>query len=379
MKVKVSEFFFYILYFSLIILSALDYGSGDALYQIFFYAGTAAVAMKIFLTHQSMKEVLFEIGLIVLSGMNFISSGDKTLLFLAVFMIGMRGCNIENIAVTSAVIQFICILGKGMISLLDFEKYVRELPKNDVYVITYSMGYSHPNVWANCIAIVIIVVLFVKFERLRIVDFLVSMFTIYVIYKLSGSRTALYLLLAFWGFYAFYIFCIKVIKKEKILSVLVFTEIVSVVSIIGLSFMFMNGNVFAERINKYLTGRIYLNSVFIRKSGMTFWGIRNYAERIKDVDCGYISFLITSGIIWMIFMSVAYTLAMRYYYRQKEYRVLVVLSVCATYAIVERTPFNPLYNPFLLYIGEYCFESLRQTFENRKVRQRRKWKVTAGW
>lgn len=378
MRVKMSELLFYILYFSLIILTALDYGSGDAVYQIFFYVGTIAVAIKIFFTYQNLKEIFFEFGLIVLGGMNFISSGDRTLLFLVVFIIGMRGCNIENIAVTSAVIQFVCIIGKGMISLLDFEKYIRELPKNGVYVATYSMGYSHPNIWANCMAIVIIVVLFVRFQKLKIIDFLVSMFTIYVVYQISVSRAALFLVLIFWTLYAFYICCIKVMKNEKILFVMVLTEIASAISIIGLSFLYMNGNAFAERMNMYLTGRIYRNSVFIRKSGITLWGVRNYSERIKDVDSGYVSFLITSGILWMILMSVAYTLAMLYYYRKKKYRVLVVLSVCAAYAIVERTPFNPLYNPFLLYVGEYCFESLWQTFQSRKRRQRGKVKVKAG-
>lgn len=117
-------------------------------------------------------------------------------------------------------------------------------------------------------------------------------------------------------------------------------------------------------LNSFLGGRIYLASKSLYTYGFGWvgkniqWignGLNNEGKRSTlsylYVDNMYIQVLQKYGLLYLIIFVILLTISMLILYRQKQYLLVLLLSVLAMHATIDDLTFNLYYNLFLVFLA----------------------------
>ena len=114
--------------------------------------------------------------------------------------------------------------------------------------------------------------------------------------------------------------------------------------------MYIRKNPLAFKISKMLSGRIYLQSYYWKRYPVNLFG-RRMAEALtteRVLDSGYIRCLLQNGLIFTIFLCVAYALVILWAYRMRQYEIAFFAVFFIIYGFMEASFLRVGFNISLL-------------------------------
>lgn len=336
-------------------------GAGDSLYRVVFVVGIPFLLLSMAGERYTPGEWICMCLVTTLVIWAYVQNRNRSLILACMAAYGTKNLNLKSILRyilwISAAVVAVKVLLSG-IGILPNE--VVYLPKGEAWHIISCYGFSTPNNLYFHLVILVLLVMVLYGGRLGtkidIALWLSSAVVMYGAYRILMSRSGwmcALLLLILYGSMMF-------LTKRKALRVLdrgmmILTAGPSVLCVLNWCAVYLYGKGWegAELLNTLLTGRLHLAWQACSSYGIHLLGSRGAFQ----LDMLYISMLFNYGWILSVICMAAYTKAMWYLYRQREYLLLIAMLVLAVYSFVEVNAVNPIWNPFLLYIASPLFGS----------------------
>lgn len=189
----------YLLYFAVMIgARAAGLYEGMTLYNISLVLGLMLFACKFVVTAGSLKEYLIAAGLMLVSGLVYMSTGEKGLIVCFSMLLGMKKVSVKKVISVGIIVSGFFILGKIFLGVTGIapEIYYPQEREGVGLMFRHALGYAHPNtLHMNVLMLSMLVMFFISkyvaqknIKILLVFSALVLGFNFYV-FNYSGSRT----------------------------------------------------------------------------------------------------------------------------------------------------------------------------------------------
>lgn len=243
--------------------------------------------------------------------------------------------------------------------------------------VRHSYGYIYPTELLSHFCFIVLMYIYLKKEKLSGKDFVIINVINVILFKMTDSRLD-FLIIIFASCIAF-LFA----YKPDLLKRCVKPLYINMIFILSIAFSFItavfyNGNsrIFSL-LNHLLSQRLLLGN-----NALSYYGLSAFGEKIKwigsggngvyasydpleynFVDCSYLQYTLSYGMMFMIAICVLYMLTAIYEYRKKNVYSLIVLGLVFVISIIEPRLINIPLNPFILLMGPVVMLSNKEIIE----------------
>ena len=211
-------------------------------------------------------------------------------------------------------------------------------------------GFRHPNTYATYVFIIVAEVFLLAGTAMRLWRYAVAVFAVILVMPVTHSRTSLICLLA--AVLCFFLNRIfpAFMRSRPVKWLLAISPALLLSISVLLTEMYIRKNPLAFKISKMLSGRIYLQSYYWKRYPVNLFG-RRMAEALtteRVLDSGYIRCLLQNGLIFTIFLCVAYALVILWAYRMRQYEIAFFAVFFIIYGFMEASFLRVGFNISLL-------------------------------
>lgn len=309
-------------------------------------------------------------------------SHDNTLLWTFLFIIAAQNVDLKTIGCACVSAAF-CII--ALILIVTYHhRSVEFIDSRDLQSIRFSLGFSHPNL-AALFVFMLVMGLYFLLEKRLVAVFMVSLSGLIVIYILLSSRTEVIGLVSFIGFLPL-IYLRQQKKNLRIANIIdylicLLCDVLCIVSFLA-SFFYRDGSETFRLLNKLFSGRLKLLNGYLHGGGITPFGrsysgfstgnFNSFGDEVNFIaDNFYVRSVLLYGVI-SGGMLILFFLWLQWYLAVKHSSDLYAFSVPLIMGITESLALFVDKNLMLFLISKLLYRGL----EEADIMQRGKHKLS---
>lgn len=315
-------------------------------YNIFLFIALGSLAISIFFSSWTYRELYRAIFIIALSFCVYYSSKESLILFLVGTCLIVKVLGYTNVLKTLFITRLailLLVLNLAFLHVVPNELVPISKGSNG-WVSGRQLGFMHPN--GAAVSIFILILIFICIKKIKtnyfdiLVVFLIELITTY----LTKNRTTFILSL-------FLIVGLILLKNDLLNTILRKASIIYVILITGISIIFpmiYSWNLgpaqsFIFKLNGSLNGRLYNASLLFNSFKVTYFGQMINLDYLQQrfgynvVDNGYTFMLFDYGIVGFILIMFLYFYAINSLLKKKQYVYVWVLILFLSLGVMENT------------------------------------------
>lgn len=365
-SIKATEYLFYGFYLLLTIAKGMGLYEGMRLFDVLVCAAFLFLLCKLVQESYTLRQLVLTVFMILLGVITWQVSGKMGALLNLALLAGLRGVDHKRLMRISAGVWGIIFSLQCFLTMsgIRTEQIFRIHRKLGLYIVRWSMGFTHPNV-------------------LHITYFILIALLFYALKPQKQNQKLLYSVLAMLG--NLLVFCYSVsytgvlivtvyllmntVLQSRVCSQGIFSmgcrctvylaPILCVLFSVGAPLL-LKGQAF-DLINKLLSTRLELSRQYILGQGIHLFGNANMetVDASITVDCSYVYMLVHYGLIYFIFFCVLLEVAVVYYWKRQKMDAVSILTVCAISGITEQYMANTSFkNVAVLFMAVTFYDNL---------------------
>ena len=356
-KLKINKTLFFNIFIILFSMSkAWGLDSSDRMYYVLATVAAVFWAFAIVGTNYELKEFFLCGLLLVISAISLLCSGKIGAILPAMVIVAAKDTSIDDVIRIMMRCWLITVMSKVILVIVGVipnriqEKYT-ELSHGEY---SYTMGYVHPNLFALSVSICVILILYIYWDNIKwwwslvIVALAISVFSVSLCY----TGTAIILVTAVW--------CLisgVATQWEKLR--LIMNSLMVAVSMAAMISIFVLSRIIgiSESLDIVLL-RLTAHRTHVSRNMMDVYSIKLFGQRFDGragyeiLDNAYVYTLLQLGVIMFCLMMLAYLCCIIRTYRNRDTRILFILTVLIVYGFMEQSFINPFINFSWLFIAD---------------------------
>lgn len=327
------------------------------------FIALALVLFKIFFfDRQNMKSLIVNMLLITFLLITWRTSDDYNLLSMGIFILGARNVDFRR------VVFLYFYIGIVILAVVVFSSSIG-LIQNLVYhrgnSLRQSFGIIYPTDFAAHILYLILAYCYLYFGKIKWFQYLIFAIIAYLLILFCNARLSAIAILLIIPVIIIGQSARKGRLASQLLASLFWIVPAFLAYLINFITYFYNGKGFEEKINHYLSGRLYFGHLAFEKYGISLfgkhiaehgWGGREGLRMAKEskmfsyffVDSSFVRILIMYGFIAIVLLLLVMTFISFRSFVQQDYALASILVIVAISAVLEQRLLDLGYNPFLL-------------------------------
>ncbi len=211
-------------------------------------------------------------------------------------------------------------------------------------------GFHHPNTFASYVFILVAELFLIVGTTARFVHYLFAFVCAAIVMSVTHSRTSLICLVATLLCFLLYRVFPAFMRSRFVKWMMALSPTLLLSSSVALTILYIKKNPIAQKISILLSGRIRLQTVYWKRYSVTLFG-RRLTDTImtdKTLDSGYIRCLLQNGLLFTIFLCLAYALIIFWAYRTRQYEIAFFSFFFILYGFMEASFLRVGFNITLL-------------------------------
>ncbi len=315
-----------------------------------------------------------ELGLVILCislGLIIYASSKKiTLLMSIIAIVFAKNIPFEKLMKNVFIVKLIGFISIILLTSLGFIENVKQYRIDDLgkTTIRYSLGFAHPNTTYLYFFVLVILFIYIHYDKIELKHYILLLTLGYLMYMITDSRTGYYNLII--SLFITYILKNKKIMKNKFVKVLLsLSPIILSIGILVCSIYYSQSNSILNRLNQLLSGRIELSNKFLN-----IYGIKLFGQQIVEgsdlngsylrIDSGYISLLLTCGVIAFVFYIILHVKILKIYLYNQKYKEVLFLLSFLVYGLTEVYIYNVFINASLVFFSDLLYKKNKNNLGN---------------
>ena len=351
-----------------ILMKSFGYDHGDGVYKCFMFFAILFLAVKVFATRYTMREVMWSALLLGLGLLLGVVNKHGTWLLMFATVIGMKNVSFRRLVKLTIGIRVFCLIVMVIGSVFGvFDIGYTTVP--DVHfrdVPVYSFGMKIPNTAFQTVFIVLVLPLYDHYKKLNVWWFVGTSAAALLFYRLTFCRTGIVVFFFCWALILFE----KLVKREKAKFIFVLSVPVGVVFSLVMMMVYDAGNPIMGKINHIVTGRVYIMNGFYEKIGLSLIPRTQelfYANYYGLIDNVYMFILLYCGWIVALFVFYIVMKTLLALYKRGCYKELVMISAMALYGVLEQFVMNGFMNTFILLCAGLLYPQFFDTIDEERA------------
>ena len=334
-----------------------------ALSVLLIITGTAAWIWKIVSETYTIKERIWQAGLLGLGVMSGYFGGHLGPLLCVMVMLGLKDVRVRCVLGMMVGIEAFAFLIHGKDLLMSFAGgeapgYYENRRVFGLWNISdqyrHFWGSLHPDEAQKILCCASVIGCCINRKKLKVWHIAVITLVNVGVYFLTLCNTGImvWLLSA-----AILVYLIKIkTVPDAVLAAGPYLYLTMVAAVLIISALYEPDNAFMAFVNRAVTGRIRWAHDYLYATGLSLWGRSLSTEVIyKGLDCGYMNFLLNYGCILFVLYVAGVFCAIKKLAREKRYEDLLIICFLQLYFTVESFMLVIWMNAAYLYISEVLF------------------------
>lgn len=330
---------FYFFYTLMVLVKGFGFYEGQWPFDLGLIIACSFFVLYFLSSHNSLASFVISLMLLIIGILTVVYSGEFGALLNLMVLIGMNSISERKIIRLSAFLWTIVFTVQTLITCSGIREnqVFRIHRKLGHYVIRWSMGFTHPNVFhISYFIIICLLMLAIRPHGKKLVKFSVFAFIgNLLVFLYSYSFTGLLIV-------TFYLIINSYIqhRKKRLLLVervllIVFTPLCILFSVIGP--IIIKGNLY-EIINKALSTRFSLSRYYLttQKIGLFGTKIFDVPDASYTIDSSYVYALVHYGIVYFTLFCVLLVFCAYYLLKKHRYFEFAILISCSFAGITEQ-------------------------------------------
>lgn len=355
-RIKLSELCFYLFFCSLLFAKGIGLYDGQTLFKIFLTVALIGFLGKMILTQYRIWEAAGYIALIALGGMIYLTSHEKGAFLVILLLCSLKNMDLDKVFKVGAVTWVLSFGGLFLLTSMHIIKSPFKVHDRLGMgrIIRWSLGYAHPNVLHISYLVLVCFLLYLLRKNFRyyyLVLFEIGNLFVFM-YSLSTTgflvTTGCLVLVLYWNMRRK--FCaVEQVLIQLCLPLCLFLSFGAPVLLKGKAFTV---------VNKILNTRLELSKWFLENLPVRLFGndTTEVVTAVRTMDNSYVFALITYGLLFVLFMVIAYFWIIYKKTREQDGMALCLILSCLIAGLTEPFLFNTSFkNISLLFIGTQLF------------------------
>lgn len=328
LHVTLGEILYWLFFGSLFLAKGLGFYDGQLVFKLTLVFAVGCLLLKLCIEKYTIGEYFRILLVVLLTGITYVTSGEKGLLLCGFMMIGMKYVDVKRVFQIGTVIWTASFLLITCSSLFHMEDTVFKIhDKLGLgHIFRWSLGYPHPNVLQVSYFILAILVIYVLGESFRPKHALWLFFGNLLVFFYSVSYTGfiIFMVLILGRLYLYYRKKLCVMEKGLLFLIYPICVLLSLLAPIKIT-----GKLF-NILNKLLSTRMELGWRYLKPENYTLFGLRvaEITDASHTMDNAYLFAFITYGIIPFAILSLGILYAIYYLLKKDQYlEVLIIISI----------------------------------------------------
>ena len=244
---------------------------------------------------------------------------------------------------------FIIILILSFLNLCEKTSFIREDK------IRYTLGFIHPNTAGFYIMILTFEYLYINRSKISYKHLILLVIIILLTNIITNSRSSVIALTMMLVSLMFYKFIVNKVFNFRIVRFII-KNMVLILTMISFIIVVGYANKFgwAIWINEKLSNRAFYILNVLNSYDITLVG--NFLpESVIILDNQYILFLLNFGILFYFIYYALFYIKFKQLFNEKQYFLIIILSILLIYGLMEKTTFRASYNVFMLSLSSILF------------------------
>lgn len=361
-SISIAELLYLVFFAVMLTAKAVGLYEGQFLYNVVLVIGAGLFGIKMLLTKHSLLEYIVIILFLLLGGVVYFNSGEKSLLIFIAVMLGMKGVSAIRVFRVSSVIWVAVFIGMYVLSVIGVipEKVYTLSRSGWPPILRHSLGYPHPNTLHVTYFILCMFVLFSLKDlskKYNLALAIVLMMGNCYVFMYSLSRNGFFVTTLYLAISVYFKYRVQLSKLEKILikCIFPFSALVMVVAPVV-----VKGKLF-DILDVRFAGRFKFTRYFLTYQPMKLFGIRDIPLPANEyvIDSSYVYLLFKLGIVAYIMYFIAMILLINKLFEEKQRDELAVVLALTIGGINETYLFNQSFkNLIFIFLGAFLFEFL---------------------
>ena len=355
-------------YFAInILMKAFAYDHGEPTYKIFFAFAMTFLAIKVFTTKYTMREISWAAALMGLGLLLSIINRQNTWLLLFATIIGMKDCKyyrLIQLTVYIRVFSLLVLVTGAAFGVFDLGATTTP-DTNYVEIPVYSFAMNEPNTAFLAVFITLAVVMYYNYKKLNWLWFLGTSAIALLFYRFTFCRTGITVFFFCWVLVIFE----KLVKSRKLKFILALSVPVGTLFSMATMMVYKGGNPVMGLLNHFVSGRIYIMNGYYSELGLSLIPRTQeyfYGNYYGLIDNTYMFVLLYCGWIVALFFFYLVTKTLFCLYRGGHYKELVMIGAMSLYGVLEQFVMNGFMNPFILLCGGLLYPQLFESIDGEK-------------
>ena len=311
------------------------------------------------------------------------TSGNNIMLSAWIFILLAKYMDFDMMILFSYIILILTI---AIVLYMFFSGNIDEVLKYRKGIIRHSWGFAHPNWLGVRVFELIVAHCYVRRNKIKIYDALLILLGIFFTYKVPNCQTAYVCLGLFLILLVLYFLSDFFVNgKSFFCKIIIYLALFSNVFSITMSLINVKRITLLSKLDKLLSLRFSNCYRTIKYFGIHLTGtnVNLYSKKMGLIyakfylDTAYTSILVRYGVIVYIVFSALYIYAMIYWYKKRNYMIVIIFGVYAMYGIMENTLYSLTQNIFLLAIAYPLYN--KEFIDNTIEKAHKRIKITFGY
>ena len=329
------------------------------------YICAALLGIKVLGTGKySTKQILFILSILFISILSVLRSKDMRFFWLALVLCASKGIDFNKTIKLSMITTLFCC---SCFVILYFLGVLDGARLMSLRGIRMSFGLGHPNMCSAYYSLLAVYILFLYYDKIKIRHIILMILGAGIVYYYTKSNTGLVVLI----FSVLIFFVLKYIPLKKLNSKLIFLTLVIVILAFTLMPILYTDKL--EFLDIAMTGRLHQANYYFQKYGVSLLGKDVSADMTRwDVDnildIGFTRMLLYNGLLYYLFVILAYFVGLIYALRKQNRRLLILIGTLIIYTATENVATYIFMNPAMLILAWPLFGVSNICSERRKIK-----------
>lgn len=359
-KVSLEELCYFGFFILLSMIKGLGFYEGQWVFDLLILPAFFCALCKIFLSAYTIRQWIMQIALLMLTGLVYVQSREKGILFLMFLVLGMKNISIEKVFRVGLWVWSICAVVLSVFSFFRLEHTIyRVHAKMGLgHIFRWSLGFTHPNILHITYLALCAFIIYGLGKRYRLRHFVLLMAGNVLVFFYSVSYTGFGIVALLLAGALYVSFRPRFCLIEKMLLNLVLP--LCLIFSFALPLLLFDNPLAAlvAKLNQILNTRIYLAYQFLMPEYMSPFGVKtaDVVQSTMTMDNSYVWGLINYGVIPFILLMCAYLILIADYTRKQKTRELVIIVCFVAAGFTEPLLFNTSFkNISLPFLGELLY------------------------
>lgn len=369
-KIKITELLFYIFYsvviFRYLIMSYINI-SIEFSDKIFIIVLIPISFSIIYFKKYNINELINTFIIIIISIIITYYSKQPTILITTITIILSKDIEFKKIVRYDMYLKGYIVFFTVLFSVLGIIENIKLIRyEASSIIIRNSYGFTHPNILATMILLIIIDYIYINHSKFRLKNYIFVILVMGITNIITDSRTGLYIIIV--------VLIIILLDNSCIFSKRIITYLSSIIipcmgigSIIAA--IYYSKNILFQWIDLILTGRIRLANIYLNIYPIKIFGTEmeflsnTYKGEIITLDNLYVRIMLNFGVLYFVLICLSYYKLGRRYRNSLNSKKSILIITFALLGMCESMGYNICFNISLFLIIELIYNSNRK---NRK-------------